>query len=185
MIDEIVHTTGTRMKKSVTLLQSQLAKIRTGRAHSSLLDHVLVEYYGSVVPLHQVANVTVQEATTLAVDVWEKDMVKKVEKAIINSDLGLNPAVSGSVVRVTMPPLTGERRKELIKVVRRESEAARVAVRNVRRDANHKIKEGIKAKEISKDSEKTAHDAIEKVTSEHIQFIDRILAEKERELTDI
>lgn len=185
MIDELARATGERMKKSVASLRSELAKVRTGRAHASLLDHVSVEYYGNETPLNQVANVTVEEARTLAVHVWEKALVKQVEKAIAESDLGLNPAVHGSVVRVTMPPLTGERRKELVRLVRREGEAARVAVRNVRRDANHKIKEALKEKELGKDDEKMAHAAIDKVTAEHVASIDRMLAEKEKELTEM
>ena len=185
MIDELARATGERMKKSVAALRSELAKVRTGRAHASLLDHVSVEYYGNMTPLNQVANVTVEEAKTLAVHVWEKTLVKQVEKAIVESDLGLNPAVHGNVVRVTMPPLTGERRKELVKLVRREGEAARVAVRNVRRDANHEIKDALKDKELGQDDEKTAYAAIDKATAEHVAAIDRMLADKEKELTEM
>ena len=185
MIDKLARGACERMKKSVASLRSELAKVRTGRAHASLLDHVSVEYYGNETPLNQVASVTVEEARTLAVNVWEKSLVKQVAKAIAEADLGLNPAVHGGVVRVTMPPLTGERRKELVRLVRRESEAARVAVRNVRRDVNHTIKNALKEKELGKDDEKKAHAAIDKATAEHVAAIDRLLAEKEKELTEM
>jgi len=185
MIEEIKSQAGERMKKSVEVLRSELARIRTGRAHSSLLDHITVEYYGSEAPLNQVSNITVEDARTLVINVWEKDMVKKIEKAILESDLGLNPAVRGAVVHVPMPPLTGERRKELVKLVRQQGENARVAVRNVRRDANQKIKEKIKAQELGKDDEKAAHDLVEKMTADCVRSIDEILEEKEKELTEM
>ncbi len=185
MIEEIKGLTGDKMKKSIEVLRSELAKVRTGRAHSSLLDHVMVEYYGSEVPLNQVSNITVEDARTLAINVWEKDMVNKVGKAIMESDLGLNPAVKGTIVHVPMPPLTGERRKELVKLVRQQGENAKVAVRNVRRDANQKIKEKIKAKELGKDEEKAAHDLVEKMTGDCVRSIDGILSDKEKELTEM
>jgi ribosome recycling factor len=174
-----------RMDKTLETLHTEFTKIRTGRAHASLLDHVLVEYYGSEVPINQVANVTVEDARTLAVTPWERNMVSKVEKAIMTSDLGLNPATVGTVIRVPLPVLTEERRRDLVKVVRSEAENARVAVRNVRRDANHHLKQQVKAKEISEDEERRAEERIQKLTDEHIARIDRMLSEKEAELMEV
>lgn len=174
-----------RMDKSLVALHSELTKIRTGRAHTSLLDHILVEYYGSEVPINQVANVTVEDARTLAVTPWERNMVGKVEKAIMTSDLGLNPATVGTVIRVPLPVLTEERRRDLVKVVRGEAENARVAVRNIRRDANQHLKAAVKNKEISEDEERKAEERIQKMTDDHIARIDAMLADKEAELMEV
>ncbi len=185
MIDDILKDAEERMNKSIAALQNELAKIRTGRAHPSLLDHVMVEYYGSEVPISQVANVNVDDPRTLAVTPWEKDMVSKVEKAIMTSDLGLNPVTAGSVIRVPMPPLTEERRRDLVKVVRQELEAGKVAVRNIRRDANSDLKELEKAKEISEDEERRAQEQVQKLTDKAIQQMEEVLAVKEKELMEI
>ncbi len=185
MIDDILQDAKARMHKSVEAFKAELAKIRTGRAHPSLLDHITVEYYGSEVPIGQVANVNVEDARTLTVVPWEKDMVKKVEKAIMNSDLGLNPATAGSVIRVPMPPLTEERRRDLVRVVKQEAEHARVAIRNIRRDANSDLKELLKEKEISEDEERRAQERVQKLTDQAIKEIDALLAEKESELMEI
>ena len=185
MIDEILKDAEVRMNKSIEALKGELAKIRTGRAHPSLLDHVTVEYYGSEVPISQVANVNVDDPRTLAVTPWEKDMVGKVEKAIMTSDLGLNPVTAGTVIRVPMPPLTEERRRDLVKVVRQELEAGKVAVRNIRRDANSDLKELEKAKEISEDEERRAQDQVQKLTDKAIKQMEEILAVKEKELMEI
>ena len=173
------------MGKSVEALRHELAKIRTGRAHTTLLDHITVEYYGSQVPINQVAKLTVEDARTLTVTPWERDMVPKVEKAILNSDLGLNPATAGTVIRVPMPPLTEERRKELVKVVRHETENGRIAVRNIRRDANHDLKVLLKEKEISEDDDRSAQETVQKLTDKYIADMDKLLAEKEKELMEI
>jgi len=166
----------------VQALNADLHKIRTGRAHTGILDHLQVDYYGNPTPLNQVANVSVLDARTLGVAPWEKNMVAAVEKAIRDSDLGLNPATVGEVVRVPMPALTEERRKDLIKVVRREAESARVAVRNIRRDANHELKESVKAKTISEDEERRAQEEVQKMTDRHVEEIDKSLAAKEADL---
>ena len=173
------------MAKSVASLQQDLTKIRTGRAHTSLLDHITVEYYGSQVPLSQVSNVGVEDSRTLIVTPWEKDMVKVVEKAIMNSDLGLNPSSAGTVIRVPLPPLTEERRKDMIRVVRHEAEGARVAVRNIRRDALHDLKELLKEKMIGKDDEHRGEGEIQVITDKHVAEIDKLLAEKEAELMEV
>jgi ribosome recycling factor len=185
MTDSIKKDAKSRMGKSIESLRHEMAKIRTGRAHTSLLDHVTVEYYGSEVPISQVANVNVEDARTLTVTPWEKDMVSKVEKAIMTSDLGLNPATQGTVIRVPMPALTEERRKDLVKVVRNEAENARVAVRNIRRDANNALKALLKDKEISEDEERRGQDEIQKLTDAHIDEVDKVLAEKEKELMEV
>lgn len=185
MLDEIKKDANTRMDKSVASLQQDLMKIRTGRAHTSLLDHITVEYYGSQVPLNQVGNVNVEDSRTLVVVPWEKDMVKPIEKAIMSSDLGLNPATSGTIIRVPLPPLTEERRKDLIRVVRNEAEGGRVAVRNIRRDAMSDIKDLLKEKMIGEDDDHRAHDDIQKITDKHVANIDAILSEKESELMEI
>ena len=184
MIEDIKKDTTTRMSKSVEALVHELAKVRTGRAHPSLLDHIHVEYYGSEVPLSQVANINVEDARTLTVTPWEKPMVSVVEKAILTSDLGLNPMSAGTVIRVPMPPLTEERRKDLIKVVRHEAEGAKVAIRNIRRDANHDLKELVKDKLISEDDERRALDVVQKLTDQHIKQIDDLLVEKEKDLME-
>lgn len=181
-VTEIKKSADQKMAKSVETLKTDLHKIRTGRAHAGILDHLQVEYYGNPTPLNQVANVSVLDARTLGVAPWEKNMVAIVEKAIRDSDLGLNPASMGDVIRVPMPPLTEERRKDLIKVVKREAEDARVAVRNVRRDANHELKELLKSKDVSEDDERRAQDDVQKLTDRHIAEIDEVLAAKEADL---
>jgi ribosome recycling factor len=185
MIKDINDDAKNRMSKSVGALKLELAKIRTGRAHTSLLDHLTVEYYGSQVPLNQVANVNVEDARTLSITPWEKDMVSKVERSILNSDLGLNPNTAGTVIRVPMPPLTEQRRKELVKVVRHEAEQGRVAIRNIRRDANHDFKELLKEKEITEDDDRRAQDNIQKLTDQYIAEVDNLLADKEKELMEV
>ena len=185
MIEDIKKDTTTRMKKSVDALGQELAKVRTGRAHPSLLDHVMVSYYGSDVPLNQVSNINVEDARTLAITVWEKNMVQPVEKAIMHSDLGLNPNTAGTVIRVPLPPLTEERRKDLIRVVRHEAEQARVAVRNIRRDANGDLKSLMKDKDISEDDERRGEELVQKLTDEYVKKIDAQLAEKEKDLMSI
>ncbi|MCG6862807.1 MAG: ribosome recycling factor [Chromatiaceae bacterium] len=185
MIDDIKKDAAARMAKSVESLRNELAKIRTGRAHPSLLDHLVVSYYGSDVPIKQVANVTAEDARTLAVTPWEKAMVQAVEKAIMQSDLGLNPNTAGMVIRVPMPPLTEERRRDLIKVARHEAEQARVAVRNIRRDANHGLKEAVKEKMISEDEERRGEEMVQKLTDDYIKNVDKVLAEKEEDLMSI
>ena len=185
MIDEIKKDAADRMQKSVASLKQDLTKIRTGRAHTSLLDHITVEYYGSPVPLNQVANVSVEDSRTLSVSPWEKDMVQPIEKAIMGSDLGLNPATAGTVIRVPLPPLTEERRKDLIRVVRQEAEGGRVAVRNIRRDALGDIKDLLKEKMIGQDEERRAETEIQGITDKHVAAIDSLLAEKESELMEI
>ena len=176
---------GERMSKSVAALQTELTKIRTGRAHTSLLDHITVEYYGSQVPLNQVANVGVEDSRTLTVTPWEKDMVSAIEKAIMGSDLGLNPASAGTVIRVPLPPLTEERRKDMIRIVRQEAEGGRVAVRNVRRDAMHDVKELLKEKMIGEDEERRAEADIQSITDKYVAQIDEVLAAKEADLMEI
>lgn len=175
----------TKMIKSVESLKLDLAKIRTGRAHTGLLDHIQVDYYGSMVPVNQVANLTLVDARTIGVQPWEKSMVGKVEKAIRDSDLGLNPAAVGELIRVPMPVLTEERRRDLIKVVKQDGEGARVSVRNLRRDANNALKEAVKEKEISEDDERRGQDDIQKLTDKYIGEIDQMLALKEEELLQV
>lgn len=182
MIADVKRTAEQKMKKTLEALKHDLAKIRTGRAHTGLLDHVLVDYYGTPTPIPQVANVTLLDARTIGVTPWEKKMIAVVEKAIRNSDLGLNPATQGDIVRVPMPPLTEERRRELIKVVRTEGENARVAVRNVRRDANHNLKDLLKQKQVAEDEERRAQDDIQKLTDRYIADIDKMLQAKEADL---
>ncbi len=185
MIDEIKKDAAERMQKSVQSLKQELTKIRTGRAHTSLLDHITVEYYGSQVPLNQAANVNVEDPRTLTVTPWEKDMVQPIEKAIMASDLGLNPVTAGTVIRVPLPPLTEERRKDLIRVVRQEAEGGRVAVRNIRRDAMHDVKELLKEKLIGEDEERRAESDIQALTDKNVAAIDKVLADKESELMEI
>lgn len=184
MIEAIRKDCDVRMHKSIDALKTDLAKIRTGRAHVSILDHVNVDYYGSMVPLSQVAKLSADDARTLSVMPWEKDMVGKIEKAIMTSDLGLNPSTSGLTIRVPMPALTEERRRELGKVVRNEGESAKVAVRNIRRDANNDLKNMLKDKEISEDDERRGQDLIQKLTDGCVTEIDRLVAEKEKELME-
>jgi ribosome recycling factor len=182
MLNDVKKNADQKMQKSLEALRSDLGKVRTGRAHVGLLDHVMVEYYGSMVAVNQVANVNLGDARTINVQPYEKNMVAKVEKAIRDSDLGLNPATNGDVIRVPMPMLTEERRKELIKVVKTEGEDAKVAVRNVRRDANDALKKLIKDKEISEDDERRAQDEIQKLTDKYVTEIDKMLQVKEAEL---
>jgi len=183
--DDVKKTAVQRMAKTIESLRHELGKLRTGRAHPGLLDHVTVPYYGNEVPLSQVANVTVSDSRTLAVTPWEKNMVAVVDKAIRSSDLGLNPTVSGNIIRVPLPPLTEERRRDLVKVVRHEGEGAKVAVRNVRRDANQELKTQLKDHKISEDAERRAQDEIQKTTDKHIAEIDKILAAKETDLMEV
>jgi ribosome recycling factor len=185
MIKEIMQDAGSRMEKTIDSLRQSLGKVRTGRAHPSLLDHLRVDYYGSEVPISQVANIGVEDARTLTVTPWEKQMVQAIEKSILKSDLGLNPATSGTVIRIPMPPLTQETRRELVKVVRHEGEAAKVAIRNIRRDANSDFKELLKEKEISEDEEHKAEDDVQKLTDRYVGEVDKVLAGKETELMEI
>jgi len=185
MINEINKDAASRMAKSVEALRHDLAKIRTGRAHPALLDHIMVSYYGSDVPIKQVANVAAEDARTLTVTPWERGMVQAVEKAIMQSDLGLNPNTAGTVIRVPMPALTEERRRDLIRVARHEAEQARVAVRNVRRDANSELKEMVKEKMISEDEERRGEELVQKLTDQHIKEVDGLLADKEADLLSI
>ena len=184
MLDDIMKDAADRMGKSVASLEQELKKLRTGRAHTSLLDHITVEYYGSEVPLNQVANVSVEDSRTLAVNPWEKSMVPVVEKAILTSDLGLSPATAGTVIRVPLPPLTEERRRDMIKVVRSEAEGARVAIRNIRRDALHNVKELLKEKEITEDDDHRAHEDVQQLTDRFVAEVDEVLAAKEKELLE-
>ena len=182
MIADVKKTAEQKMRKTVEALKTDLAKIRTGRAHTGLLDHIMVDYYGTPTPVPQVSNVTLLDARTIAVNPWEKKMAPAIEKAIRDSDLGLNPASVGETVRVPMPALTEERRRDLIKVVRHEGESARVAVRNVRRDAIHHLKELLKQKKVAEDEERRAQDDIQKLTDRSIADIDKLLQQKEADL---
>lgn len=183
--DDIKKDAKARMSKSIEALRHELSKLRTGRAHASLLDHVIVDYYGSPVPLSQVASVNAEDARTLAVSPWEKKMVPVIEKAILNSDLGLNPVTTGDVIRVPLPALTEERRKDMTRVVRHEAENARVAIRNVRRDANQHLKALIKEESLAKDEERKAEDAIQKLTDEFVEVVEQVLKEKETDLMSV
>ena len=185
MIDDILKDATARMNKSIEALRLELAKIRTGRAHTSLLEHVMVDYYGSKVPVNQVGNVNVEDARTLSVTPWEKSMVSVVEKAIMTSDLGLNPVTVGTVIRVPLPPLTEQRRKELAKVVRHEGENAKVAVRNIRRDAMHHVKELLKDKKVAEDQERRAEDQIQKLTDKSVAQVEALAAAKEKDLMEV
>lgn len=185
MINEIKNDAEKRMKKTIETLQVDFTKIRTGRADSRLLDHVMVDYYGTPTPINQVSNITVSDARTIMVTPWEKNMVAAVEKAILNSNLGLNPATSGNAIRVPMPPLTEERRKEMTKVVRNEGEQAKVAIRNIRRDCNNQFKDLVKDKMISEDDERRATEMIQKLTDKYIAEVDAVLAVKEKDLMEI
>ena len=185
MTKGIIIDAGTRMDKSIELFRVDLTKIRTGRAHPSLLDHVMVDYYGTKTPLTQAANVTVDDARTLSVTAWDKSMVPIIEKSILESNLGLNPATSGAVMRIPLPPLSEERRRDLIKITKSEAENCRVAIRNIRRDAIQSLKNKEKNKEISKDDEHKAEDDIQKLTDARVKTIDALLADKEREMLEI
>ena len=182
MIDDIKQDASVRMGKSVEALQKAFTKIRTGRAHPSLLEQVTVSYYGSETPLSQVANVAVEDSRTLKVTPWEKDLVKAIEKAIMGSDLGLNPTTQGVTIRIPLPPLTEERRKDLVKIVKNEAEQGRVAVRNIRRDANSEIKEALKEKMVSKDEAHDGEEDIQKITDTYIKEIEKHLVVKEADL---
>ena len=181
-IAELKKTTDVKMNKTIEAFKTDLAKVRTGRAHTGLLDHVTVDYYGTQTPLNQVAKVTLLDARTIGVTPFEKKMIQAVDKAIRSSDLGLNPATACETIRVPMPLLTEERRKELTKVVKHEAENARVAIRNLRRDANHALKEALKKKEVSENDERRAQDEVQKLTDSHIAAIDKLLQQKEAEL---
>lgn len=179
---KVVKDAEARMQKGIEVFKVAMSKIRTGRAHPSLLDHIRVEYYGNETPLSQVANITIGDARTLVLTPWEKKMIPVIEKAIMTSDLGLNPATTGEVIRIPLPALTEDRRKELIRVVRGEAETARVSIRNVRRDANAELKELLKNKEIAEDEERRLTDAIQKSTDKFITEVDKLLSGKEAEL---
>jgi ribosome recycling factor len=182
MIADVKKNTEQKMRKTVDALKADLAKVRTGRAHAGILDHVMVDYYGTSTPIPQVANVTLLDARTIGVSPWDKKMASAIEKAIRDADLGLNPAAMGETVRVPMPALTEERRKELTKVVRHEGENARVAVRNVRRDAIHHLKDLLKQKKVAEDEERRAQDDVQKLTDRSIAEIDKLLQQKEADL---
>ncbi len=185
MIEDVKQDASNRMAKSIEAFKSELSKIRTGRAHPSLLNHITVDFYGSEVPVGQAANITVEDARTLAVTPWDKSMVQVIEKAIMTSDLGLNPSTAGTVIRVPMPPLTEERRKELVKVVREVAENARVAVRNIRRDGNNDLKSLCKDKDISEDDERKGQTLVQQVTDNATDEIESLLQTKEAELMEI
>ena len=185
MIVDIKKTTEQKMVKSLETLKADFGKVRTGRAHTGLLDHIMVDYYGTPTALSGVANVTLLDARTIGVSPWEKKMASGIEKAIRDADLGLNPSTVGDTVRVPMPALTEERRRDLVKVVHREAEAGRVAVRNIRRDANNHLKDLLKKKEVAEDEERRAQDDIQKLTDRFIAEIDKALAVKEAELTAV
>ncbi len=185
MIDEIIADAEVRMGKSIEAFKNELSKIRTGRAHPSLLDHIKVDYYGSEVPLAQAANISVEDSRTLTVSPWEKPMVQAIEKAIMKSDLGLNPNTAGMIIRIPMPPLTEERRKDMVRIVRAEAEGGKVAIRNIRRDANSDFKDLLKEKEISEDEERGAQDEIQKLTDRFVKEVDALLGTKEAELMEI
>ncbi|MDN3698849.1 MULTISPECIES: ribosome recycling factor [Vibrio] len=185
MINEIKKDAQERMEKSVESLRNSLLKIRTGRAHPSLLSGISVEYYGAMSPLNQVANVIAEDARTLSITVFDKELTPLIEKAIMKSDLGLNPMSAGTVIRVPLPPLTEERRKDLVKIVRGEAEGGRVAIRNIRRDANGDLKALLKDKEISEDEDRRAQDEIQKLTDAAVKSVDDVLAVKEKELMEV
>jgi len=185
MIEDIKKDAESRMKKSIDSLKGDLTKLRTGRAHTSLLDHIVVSYYGNDTPLNQVASVTVSDPRTLTITPWEQNMVSAIEKAIMQSNLGLNPTTAGKVIRVPLPPLTEERRKDMIKVVRQEGENGRIAIRNIRRDANNDFKTLNKEKEITDDQMRQAEDAIQKLTDKYVAEVDQILEQKEKELMEV
>ena len=185
MIADIKKDADQRMQKSIESLKNDLTKIRTGRAHPSLLDQVMVDYYGTETPISQVANISTEDARTLKVVAWEKPMMAKIEKAILTSNLGLNPANDGNAIRVPLPALTEERRRDLVKVVKGEAEGARVAIRNIRRDANSDFKALLKEKEISEDDERRASDDIQKLTDHYIKEVETVLEKKEKELMEV
>ncbi len=185
MIEEIKQDAEARMGKSIESLKHELGKLRAGRAHPSLLDQISVDYYGNPTPLNQVSNVTATDARTLTVVPWEKSMVQPIEKAIMESDLGLNPATAGETIRIPLPPLTEERRRDLVKVVKSEGENAKVAVRNIRRDANSDFKDLVKEKEISEDDERRAEADVQKLTDKYVAEVDQLVKAKEEDLMEI
>jgi ribosome recycling factor len=185
MLEDIKKDAADRMAKCVVALRNELKKLRTGRASTSVLEHLRVDYYGSEVPLTQVANVAVEDSRTLTVVPWEKQMVPVIEKAIMKSDLGLNPATAGTVIRVPVPALTEDRRRELTKVVRHEGEVARIAIRNVRRDVMQELKEMLKEKLISEDVDHKAHEEVQKLTDKYVAEVDQVIAEKEKDLMQV
>jgi ribosome recycling factor len=185
MIEEIKKDASVRMGKAIEVLKTEYAKLRTGRASVALLDHVRVDYYGSEVPISQAANVAVEDARTITITAWDKALVSIIEKALMTSDLGLTPNTAGTVIRIVLPPLTEERRKDLVKVVRSEAENTRVAIRNVRRDANQSVKDLLKNKEISDDEEKRAETDIQKLTDQHIARVDEVMSAKEKEMLSV
>ncbi len=185
MIDGIISQGTGHMDKAIVALKNEMNKLRSGRAHPSLLEHVMVDYYGNPTPISQVANITVEDPRTLGITPWEKNLVPAIEKAIMKADLGLNPATSGSIIRVPLPIMTEDRRKEMIKLVRHEAEQARVSIRNARRDANGAVKDLLKAKDISEDDERRAEDRIQKLTDKYVKEIDDILARKEKDLMEV
>ncbi|MGR9072423.1 MAG: ribosome recycling factor [Gammaproteobacteria bacterium] len=185
MISDIQQDASSRMAKSVESLKHEFAKIRTGRAHPSLLDQISVSYYGTETPLVQVANVAVEDSRTLTVTPWEKNMVQAIEKAIMTSDLGLNPSTAGTVIRIPLPPLTEERRRDLVRLVKQEAENGRVAVRNIRRDANNEIKDALKEKMVSEDEARGGEEKIQKLTDGYIKEIEKLLEEKEADLLSL
>lgn len=185
MIEPIKKDASQRMDKSIESLKLELSRIRTGRAHPSLLDHVVVDFYGSEVPVGQAANVSNSDSRTLTIQPWDKAMVAVIEKAIITSDLGITPTSAGDVIRISLPPLTEERRKDLVKIVKAEGENAKVAIRNIRRDANSSIKKLLNDKDITEDDERRAETDIQKLTDDHVAKVDAVLAEKEKELLEV
>lgn len=184
-MQKVIKDAEMRMRKSIDSFKAEITKLRTGRANPSILDHIRVDYYGTLMPIHQVASVNVTDSRTLSITPWEKKMVTLIEKAILNSDLGLNPVTAGDLIRVPMPALNEERRKELIKVVRTESEAARVSIRNVRRDANAELKEFLKAKQITEDEERRLSEEVQKITDKFVAEVDQLTAAKESDLMAI
>jgi len=185
MIDDILKDAQQRMTKSIESMRAEMAKIRTGRANPNLISHLSIDYYGVPTPITQVANLTVQDARTLGVQPWEKAMVPVVERAIMEANLGLNPITTGDIIRIPLPPLTEERRKEMAKMVAAEGEGGKVAIRNIRRDANSNFKELLKEKEITEDDDKLAQDRVQKLTDEYIVKVDDVIADKEREIMTV
>ncbi len=185
MIDDILKDAEQRMQKSIESMRGELAKIRTGRASPAIIDHLTVDYYGTATPISQVANISVQDARTLAVQPWEKNMVPVVERAIMEANIGLNPMTAGDLIRLPMPPLTEERRKEMVKVAAAEGESGKVAIRNIRRDANSDFKSLLKDKDISEDDEKRAQDSVQKLTDQYVSQIDDVIKEKEAEILTV
>jgi ribosome recycling factor len=185
VIEDIKQDAEKRMRRSVEALNDELSRMRTGRAHTSLLEHITVDYYGTQTPLNQTANIAVEDSRTLSVTPWDKSSIPTVEKAILNADLGLNPVTAGTVIRVPLPPLTEERRKEYVKLVRHEAENSKVAVRNIRRDANHHLKDLLKEKEITEDEERKAEERIQVLTNKYVDEIDKVLEQKEKDLMEV